>query len=87
MLHVMKRPIKTNTIILSLQPFWPTGSGAGRGFLSVLDAAWLLRMWGLGRDPLECLAEKETLFQMLQQASPGNLKKQYSKHSIDPASR
>lgn len=44
-------------------------------------------MWGLGHDPLECLAEKETLFQILQQASPKNLKKQYDKHSIDPVSR
>ena len=70
-----------------MQPFWPTGSGAGRGFLSVLDAAWLLRMWGQGRPPLDCLAEKETLFQMLQQAKPQNLKKDFNRYSIDPASR
>ena len=69
-----------------MQPFWPTGSGAGRGFLSVLDAAWLLRMWGQGRPPLDCLAEKETLFQMLLQY-PGSLKKEFCGYTIDPASR
>jgi hypothetical protein len=28
-----------------LEPFWPTGSGAGRGFLSALDAAWTALRW------------------------------------------
>ena len=26
-----------------LEPFWPEGAGCARGFLSSLDAAWLLR--------------------------------------------
>lgn len=26
-----------------LEPFWPTGSGCARGFLSALDAAWAIR--------------------------------------------
>jgi hypothetical protein len=28
-----------------LEPFWPTGSGAGRGFLSALDSAWTTLQW------------------------------------------
>ena len=49
-----------------LQPFWPSGSGAGKGFLSVLDAAWLVRGWCLGeRDRLELIAERESLFHNL----------------------
>lgn len=29
------------------EPFWPRGTGYGRGCLSALDAAWLLRQWSL----------------------------------------
>lgn len=28
-----------------LEPFWPTGSGCGRGFLSAMDSAWMVRQW------------------------------------------
>ena len=30
-----------------LEPFWPDGTGCARGFLSALDAAWMLRSWSL----------------------------------------
>lgn len=32
-----------------LEPFWPTGSGCARGFLSSLDAAWMCRQWAVNR--------------------------------------
>jgi hypothetical protein len=28
-----------------LEPFWPEGTGCGRGFLSSMDAAWMFRQW------------------------------------------
>ena len=30
-----------------LEPFWPTGSGCARGFLSAMDSAWMVRQWSL----------------------------------------
>lgn len=30
-----------------LEPFWPTGSGCARGFLSSFDAAWMCRQWAV----------------------------------------
>ncbi|CAN7994467.1 unnamed protein product, partial [Ixodes pacificus] len=33
-----------------LEPFWPTGSGCARGFLSSLDAAWMMRSWAMNKD-------------------------------------
>lgn len=30
-----------------LEPFWPTGSGCGRGFLSAMDSAWMVRQWAV----------------------------------------
>lgn len=32
-----------------LQPFWPTGSGCARGFLSAFDAAWMTRNFVSGK--------------------------------------
>lgn len=32
-----------------LEPFWPTGSGCARGFLSSFDAAWMCRQWAVNR--------------------------------------
>ena len=34
-------------VISLLEPFWPDGTGCARGFLSALDAAWMLRSWSL----------------------------------------
>lgn len=39
-----------------LEPFWPEGTGCGRGILSALDAAWLFKQWVIARiNPLEIL--------------------------------
>lgn len=35
-----------------LEPFWPTGSGCARGFLSSFDAAWMCRQWAVHRCPI-----------------------------------
>ena len=34
-------------LISLLEPFWPDGTGCARGFLSALDAAWMVRSWSL----------------------------------------
>ncbi|ETN73513.1 hypothetical protein NECAME_18283, partial [Necator americanus] len=50
------------------EPFWPTGSGCARGFLGVLDTAWLVREYGLNqRGPLEMIAERESIYRLLAQ--------------------
>lgn len=48
-----------------LEPFWPTGSGCARGFLSSLDACWALRLWAAGTHPLHVLAERESIYRLL----------------------
>ena len=69
------------------QPFWPTGSGCARGFLSAFDAAWALRSMGLGRDPLDILQEREGILRLLAQTKPGNMMTAHQKYSIDPSTR
>lgn len=45
-------------IPLTLQPFWPLGTGVARGFLAAFDAAWMVKRWAEGAEPLEVLAER-----------------------------
>lgn len=42
----------------TLQPFWPLGTGVARGFLAAFDAAWMVKRWAEGAEPLEVLAER-----------------------------
>ncbi|XP_030844270.1 F-actin-monooxygenase MICAL2 isoform X3 [Strongylocentrotus purpuratus] len=71
-----------------LEPFWPTGSGCARGFLSSLDAAWMIRSWSSGdMTPLEVLAERESSYRLLAQTTPENLCKIYESYGINPNSR
>ncbi|CAD6194380.1 unnamed protein product [Caenorhabditis auriculariae] len=70
------------------EPFWPTGSGCARGFLGVLDTAWLIREFGLGkRGLLEVLAERESIYRLLAQTTKDNMHKALSKYTIDPRTR
>ena len=71
-----------------MQPFWPEGLGISRGFLSVWDAAWMVRQFCLKpKDKvLEVLAEREKLYS-LQKTVDNKLEKNYSEWSIDPATR
>lgn len=73
--------------MVSLQPFWPQGTGCARGFLSALDAAWMLKGLGEGRGILDLLAERESLFQRLTQTKSENLMKKFSAYTIDPRTR
>ncbi|XP_010873475.2 LOW QUALITY PROTEIN: F-actin-monooxygenase mical1 [Esox lucius] len=70
-----------------VEPFWPLGTGIARGFLAAFDAAWMVRSWGKGKAPLEVLAERESIYQLLSQTTPENISKNYSAFSIDPATR
>ncbi|KAM6236885.1 F-actin-monooxygenase MICAL1 isoform 1-T1 [Porphyrio hochstetteri] len=70
-----------------VEPFWPLGTGVARGFLAAFDAAWMVRRWAAGAAPLEVLAERESIYQLLSQTSPDNTNKNISQYSIDPATR
>ncbi|XP_017769097.1 PREDICTED: protein-methionine sulfoxide oxidase Mical isoform X2 [Nicrophorus vespilloides] len=71
-----------------LEPFWPTGSGCARGFLSALDAGWAIRSYGSGMStPLEVLAERESIYRLLAQTTPENLNKDYKSYTLDPVTR
>jgi len=70
-----------------LEPFWPDGTGCARGFLSALDAAWMLRSWSLQSNPLGVLEERENLYSMLSQTTDENLNKNFKNYSLDPRSR
>jgi hypothetical protein len=71
-----------------LEPFWPTGSGCARGFLSSLDAAWAIRSWCSGTTtPLDVLAERESIYRLLGQTTPDNLNKEWKSYTLDPVTR
>ncbi|XP_054835705.1 F-actin-monooxygenase MICAL1 [Eublepharis macularius] len=70
-----------------VEPFWPLGTGVGRGFLAAFDAAWMVKRWASGTPPLDVLAERESVYQRLSQTSPDNTNKNISQYSIDPTTR
>ncbi|KAL1130961.1 hypothetical protein AAG570_012202 [Ranatra chinensis] len=70
-----------------LEPFWPTGSGCARGFLSSLDACWAVRSWSMGNHPLQVLAERESIYRLLAQTTPENLQRDLQSYTLDPHSR
>ncbi|XP_053364272.1 protein-methionine sulfoxide oxidase mical3b isoform X1 [Clarias gariepinus] len=70
-----------------LEPFWPMGTGIARGFLAAMDTAWMVRSWGLRLDPLDVLAERESVYRLLPQTTPENVSKNYSQYSLDPSTR
>uniref|UniRef100_A0A2K5VYQ3 Molecule interacting with CasL protein 1 n=1 Tax=Macaca fascicularis TaxID=9541 RepID=A0A2K5VYQ3_MACFA len=69
------------------QPFWPLGTGVARGFLAAFDAAWMVKRWAEGAEPLEVLAERESLYQLLSQTSPENMHRNVAQYGLDPATR
>uniref|UniRef100_A0A667GW10 Molecule interacting with CasL protein 1 n=1 Tax=Lynx canadensis TaxID=61383 RepID=A0A667GW10_LYNCA len=69
------------------QPFWPLGTGVARGFLAAFDAAWMVKRWAEGAGPLEVLAERESLYQLLSQTSPDNMHRNVAQYGLDPATR
>ncbi|XP_026573943.1 F-actin-monooxygenase MICAL1-like [Pseudonaja textilis] len=70
-----------------VEPFWPLGTGVGRGFLAAFDAAWMVKRWASGVSPLDVLAERESIYQRLSQTSPDNMNKNINQYSIDPNTR
>jgi hypothetical protein len=71
-----------------LEPFWPEGTGCARGFLSALDAGWMIRDWFLAKkNPIKILAEREMTRSILNQTTDGNLVKKFKDFTIDPKSR
>ncbi|XP_065222209.1 F-actin-monooxygenase Mical isoform X2 [Planococcus citri] len=71
-----------------LEPFWPTGSGCARGFLSSMDACWVVRSWGSGlSNPLEVVAERESIYRLLNQTTPENLSRDTANYTLDPHTR
>ncbi|XP_055011269.1 F-actin-monooxygenase mical2b isoform X3 [Boleophthalmus pectinirostris] len=70
-----------------LEPFWPMGTGCARGFLAAFDAAWMVKGWAQGRNPLEVLAERESIYRLLPQTTPENLSKNFDQYTIDPTTR
>ncbi|XP_078276581.1 F-actin-monooxygenase mical1-like isoform X1 [Rhinoraja longicauda] len=70
-----------------VEPFWPLGTGIARGFLAAFDAAWSVRKWSKGIAPVEILAERESIYQLLSQTTPDNTSKKISQYSIDPLTR
>ncbi|XP_060606794.1 F-actin-monooxygenase MICAL3-like [Ruditapes philippinarum] len=71
-----------------LEPFWPTGSGCARGFLGAFDAAWMIKQWSSGKmTPLQVIAERESVYQLLSQTTPENLRTNHAQFTLDPASR
>nr|XP_023649329.1 F-actin-monooxygenase mical1-like isoform X2 [Paramormyrops kingsleyae] len=70
-----------------VEPFWPLGTGIARGFLAAFDAAWMVRRWGMGDDPLDVIAERESVYQLLSQTTPENTSKNYGSYSLNPKTR
>ncbi|XP_035980492.1 protein-methionine sulfoxide oxidase mical2b isoform X2 [Fundulus heteroclitus] len=70
-----------------LEPFWPMGTGCARGFLAAFDTAWMVRGWAQGKNALEILAERESIYRLLPQTTPENISKNFEQYTIDPATR
>ena len=83
----MSMSFSSGHTMLKFQPFWPTGSGCGRGFLSVFDAVWTMRAWAVEeKQPLEIIAEQECVYKLLAQTKADD-KHNLAKFGIDPLTR
>ena len=70
-----------------IEPFWPEGTGIGRGFLSVFDTAWMIRRYLSNDNHYEVVREREKLYSLLRQTGDDKLKGNYKSWSIDPVTR
>ncbi|XP_066920483.1 uncharacterized protein [Clytia hemisphaerica] len=70
-----------------IEPFWPTGSGAGRGVLSALDCAWLIKQYCSNHPPLACVRERENIYKLLSGITNDSLQKNHKAFTIDPKTR
>ena len=72
-----------------MEPFWPEGTGIGRGFLGVLDTAWMVRRFCLepGEQVYEVIREREKLYSLLRQTTDSRVKGHFHRWTIDPVTR
>ncbi|XP_051917950.1 F-actin-monooxygenase mical2b-like isoform X2 [Hippocampus zosterae] len=70
-----------------LEPFWPMGTGCARGFLAAFDTAWIVKAFAQGKNSLEILAERESIYRLLPQTTTENISKNFDQYTIDPATR
>lgn len=71
-----------------LEPFWPTGSGCARGFLSSMDAAYAIKLWSNTRNSiLAVIAQRESIYRLLAQTTPENLHRDIGAYTLDPTTR
>ena len=75
-----------------INPFWPTGTGIGKGFLGVFDACWTFREFCLGKkSQQQILQEREVIYKILDSCDPGNnasaLVQKFAGYTIDPKTR
>uniref|UniRef100_A0A1A9VGD2 F-actin monooxygenase n=1 Tax=Glossina austeni TaxID=7395 RepID=A0A1A9VGD2_GLOAU len=71
-----------------LEPFWPTGSGCARGFLSSMDAAYAIKLWSNSfNSVLGVVAQRESIYRLLNQTTPENLQRDIGSYTVDPATR
>ncbi|XP_052868235.1 F-actin-monooxygenase Mical [Anopheles cruzii] len=71
-----------------LEPFWPTGSGCARGFLSSMDAAFAVKMFANAKNSLlGTIAQRESVYRLLAQTTPENLLRNMSAYTLDPSTR
>lgn len=72
-----------------MEPFWPEGLGTCRGFLSAMDACWMVAQIGKQSDE-QILADRELGYRIMQHISGfqrDDLQKNVRKYNADPTSR
>ena len=72
---------------INLQPFWPVGTGIGRGFLGAFDAAWMMKRFSAGDNPIEIITEREAILTLLPYSSSTSSPRDIAKYTIDPRTR
>jgi hypothetical protein len=73
--------------VFCFQSFWPTGSGAGLGFLGLFDTAWAILKFSKHEHSLKILVERESIYMLLSQSTPENTKTNHQLYTINPATR
>jgi len=53
----------------------------------VFDAAWMMKRFCAGDNPLEILEERESILYLLSQTTPERMQKNFEAYSINPKSR
>lgn len=78
-----------------MEPFWPEGLGMNRGFLTVLDASWIVKRWTAGEVSLQdALQERDDLYYVMRDLAAKTRCQVLTKQiisgrgwSVDPATR